>query len=208
MQLSLEPLQQAIIPVAAYTAIGDMPRLRQAVEAALTHKVPINTLKEVMVQLYAYAGFPRSLNALSTLMAIVDQRKQQGINDELGSDATPSSTQEDSFTVDSKNQTKLAGQPVQGPLFDFAPTIDRFLKAHLFGDIFQRDNLSWANRELATLSALAALSGVNSQLKSHYQLSLNAGLTTEQLTDFIKVLAEQCNAEIAANAAQVLKEVH
>jgi 4-carboxymuconolactone decarboxylase len=74
------------------------------------------------------------------------------------------------------NQTKLSGGPVQGPLFDFAPAIDEYLKTHLFGDIFERDNLDWQSRELATVGMLAALPGVESQLQAHIRISMNVGL--------------------------------
>jgi 4-carboxymuconolactone decarboxylase len=68
------------------------------------------------------------------------------------------------------NQTKLAGAPVTGPQFEFAPAIDEYLKDHLFGDIFARDNLDWQSRELATVAALAAMSGVESQMQFHLGL--------------------------------------
>jgi hypothetical protein len=45
------------------------------------------------------------------------------------------------------------GVPVRGPLFDFAPAIDEYLKTHLFGDIFERDSVDWQSRELATAAA-------------------------------------------------------
>jgi hypothetical protein len=38
------------------------------------------------------------------------------------------------------------GVPVRGPLFDFAPAIDEYLKTHLFGDIFERDSVDWQSR--------------------------------------------------------------
>lgn len=62
-------------------------------------------------------------------------------------------------------------------MFDFAPAIDRFLKAHLFGDVFSRDNLDWRSREVATIAALATLTGTESQLRSHFSIGLNTGLT-------------------------------
>lgn len=31
----------------------------------------------MLVQLYAYAGFPRSLNALNNLMAVLEERKKR-----------------------------------------------------------------------------------------------------------------------------------
>ncbi|WP_246559275.1 carboxymuconolactone decarboxylase family protein [Citrifermentans pelophilum] len=61
-------------------------------------------------------------------------------------------------------QTKLVGKPVTGAIYSFAPAIDQFLKGHLFGDIFGRDNLDFQSREIATISALASMEGVNPQL--------------------------------------------
>jgi len=65
---SLSKRQAAIPPIAAFMAIGDMPRLRSALNAGLT----VNETREVLVHLYAYAGFPRSLNALNALMKVLD----------------------------------------------------------------------------------------------------------------------------------------
>lgn len=67
--------------------------------------------------------------------------------------------------VGTANQARISGAPVKGPLFDFAPIIDQFLQTYLFGDIFERDNLDWQSRELATVGALAATPGVESQLR-------------------------------------------
>lgn len=64
-------------------------------------------------------------------------------------------------------QTRLSGHPVEGGIMSFAPAIDYCLKAHLFGDLFGRDNLDEASREIATLSALSALDGTAGQIKSH-----------------------------------------
>lgn len=207
MQHVLNDKQRAVIPVAAFSANGDRMRLDVALNEGLDAGLTINELKEILVQLYAYAGFPRSLNALGALMRVLEQRSQKGINDEAGKAASPIPDGWNNLEGGTDNQTRLVGQPVSGPLFEFAPVIDRFLKSHLFGDIFQRDVLDWQTRELATISALAALSGVNSQLKSHYSMSLQTGLTTEQLWDFVEVLKLKCGTDIAANASTVLLEV-
>jgi 4-carboxymuconolactone decarboxylase len=45
-------------------------------------------------------------------------------------------TGDELVAVGTANQTKISGAPVHGPLFDFAPVINRYLQAHLFGDIF------------------------------------------------------------------------
>lgn len=206
MQNPLTHQQQAMIPIAAFTACGDMNRLTLALNDGLDAGLTVNEIKEILVQLHAYCGFPRSLNALGCFMSVINDRQARGIVDEEGKTATPPMENWDSLTAGTENQTRLVGQTVSGPLFDFAPAIDVYLKAHLFGDIFQRDVLDWSARELATISALAAIPGAESQLKSHYAISRNNGITPEQFHAFVAVLAEKCTPDIATNARTVLAQ--
>lgn len=99
------------------------------------------------------------------------------------------------------------GQPVEGPLFDFAPAIDQFLKAHLFGDIFQRGILEWSERELATVAGLANISGVENQLQAHYAISMHNGITPGQLRELVTELKTCCGPDVAQNAENTLEQV-
>src|SRR5689334_9527009 len=157
--------------IAAFTAAGDLNRLTTALNRGLDAGVTVNQIKEVLVQMYAYAGFPRALNAIGTFMTVVEKR---GNTDELGPEATPLPAGTDILELGTRNQTELSGAPVTGPMFEFAPAIDQYLKTHLFGDIFARDNLDWPSREVATIAALATLTGTESQLRSHFGIGLNA----------------------------------
>ncbi|WP_345857330.1 carboxymuconolactone decarboxylase family protein [Shewanella algae] len=202
-----EPLtsrQQAIVPIAAFAAEGNLAKLDTALEQGLDAGLTINDTKEILVQVYAYAGFPRSLNALGTLMSVVETRKARGVTDEIGKlPSHPLPKGDALLSTGTANQTQLAGGVVQGPLFDFAPAIDEFLKTHLFGDIFSRDNLSWLDREIATLAMLAVLPGAEPQLQAHIAIAMNLGLTPEQLTSVItglKQLVNQASAERAQTA--------
>lgn len=206
MQSALTLRQQAMIPIAALTACGDMEKLAVALNDGLDGGLSVNEIKEVLIQLYAYCGFPRSLNGLGCFMTVVNARNAAGMKDEEGTVATLPPADWNSLAAGTLTQTELVGRPVSGPLFEFAPAIDTYLKAHLFGDIFQRDVLDWAARELATISALAAIPGAESQLKSHFAISLNNGITPEQLHAFVAVLAVKCPAEIATNANTVLAQ--
>ena len=69
--------QQAIIPIAAFTADGDMDRLKPALNKGLDDGLTVNEIKEVLVHLYAYTGFPRSLNALSAFMETVGKTQAE-----------------------------------------------------------------------------------------------------------------------------------
>ena len=65
MQYQLDARQQAIIPIVAFTATGQMEKLDVALNAGLDAGLTLSEVKEILLQLYAYCGFPRSLNGLS-----------------------------------------------------------------------------------------------------------------------------------------------
>lgn len=204
---TLSRKQQAIPLIAAFMATSDMPNLNAALDQGLDAGLTISETREMLVQLYAYVGFPRSLNALNELMTVVQARKQRGIDDAPGrepSQAIP--TGDDLLAAGTANQTKISGGPVKGPVFEFAPVINRFLQTHLFGDIFERDNLDWQSRELATVGALAATPGVESQLRSHMLASLRVGLGAAQLREVIAVLKAHGDAQTAERANTALTQ--
>ncbi|SEN82773.1 Uncharacterized conserved protein YurZ, alkylhydroperoxidase/carboxymuconolactone decarboxylase family [Duganella sp. CF517] len=203
----LSAKQQAIGPIAAFASTGDLVRLASALDSGLDAGLSVGDCKEILVQMYAYAGFPRSLNALGVLMKTVDTRKRRGINDPEGDGPGPVPVGDALLAAGTANQTKLTGAPVKGPVFDFAPAIDQYLKTHLFGDIFARNNLDWQSRELATVAALAAMNGVEPQLLSHVRVSLYQGLTPPQLRQFADVLAERVGHEAAARARAALDQL-
>ncbi|OZG41425.1 4-carboxymuconolactone decarboxylase [Aeromonas sp. A35_P] len=199
--------EAAIIPIAAFTANGDMSRLTISLSEGLAAGLTVNEIKEILTQLYAYAGFPRSLNALGTFMGLLAERQQRGVQDAEGPGASALATDKSSLELGTENQTRLVGQPVSGPLFDFAPQIDAYLKSHLFGDIFARDLLSWKERELATIAALTNIPGVNGQLQAHYRISLHNGITAPALARFVAIVRQACGKTVADNAAVVLATV-
>jgi 4-carboxymuconolactone decarboxylase len=136
-------------------------------------------------------------------MKLVDERRKNGMVDAAGREPSrPVPTGDALLAVGTANQTTISGAPVKGPVFDFAPAINQFLQAHLFGAIFERDNLDWQSRELATVGALAAAPGLEAQLKSHMNASLNVGLTRAQLRQVVDVLRKGGDAG-AANRAGV-----
>ncbi len=204
---SLNAQQQSVVVIAALSANGDLESLKPALAEGLDKGLTVNEIKEVLIQIYAYAGFPRSLNALGTFMSVVEERRGRGITDPAGKEPGPMPTDKSSLEFGTDNQTRVVGQPVTGALYEFAPAIDQFLKAHLFGDIFQRDNLDWQTRELATIAALASIKGLNPQLQGHFAIGMNTGLTPAQLEAAVAVLGNRVGREVGDNAGAVLKAV-
>lgn len=207
---ALSQKQQCIIPIAAFTADGDIERLTPALSKGLDAGLTVNEIKEVLVHLYAYTGFPRSLNALSAFMGVVDERKAKGIEDAMGKEASPVPPDFDRDEYGAKVRATLAGREkdISGANWQlFSPTIDTFLKEHLFADIFVRDVISHKDRELATIAALANMTGTEGQLGFHLGAAMNTGLTEAQMNDFIFVLDNTVGKAQAESAQKILASV-
>jgi 4-carboxymuconolactone decarboxylase len=204
---ALSPKQQGIVTISAFTANGDMEKLKTALNEGLDAGLTVNEIKETLVQLYAYAGFPRSLNGINTFIGVMEDREQKGIKDELGKEPSPMPANKSSIELGTEIQTRLVGAPATGKYIAFAPAIDRFLKGHLFGDIFGRDNLDFQSREIATISALASMVGVNAQLQSHFNVGFNVGLSQAQMRGLISVIESRVGKKEADNASAILGKV-
>lgn len=205
---TLSKKQQAIVPIASLTAKGDIPRLKEAVAEGLDARLTKSEIKEVMTHLYAYVGFPRSLNALTAFMDVDTNRQAAGIADAEDAEPSPLPADKSALELGTATQTRLSGAPVKGGVMAFAPAIDYYLKAHLFGDIFGRDNLEEADREVATLSALASTDGTAAQFRSHVRIATNAGVTDGQLWHIVRILKDKVGTREAWRADQVLSDIY
>jgi alkylhydroperoxidase/carboxymuconolactone decarboxylase family protein YurZ len=206
----LSAKQQGIVPIAAFTAIGDLEMLRAALHEGLDAGLTVNEVKEILIQMNAYAGFPRSLNGIYTFMEVMDERQARGIEDEPGREASALPTNMDKDEYGERVRAMLAGQETIPPPSGyqlFAPVIDTFVKEHVFADIFARDILEYQSRELATVSALASMAGTAEQLRFHLGGAMNAGLTEAQMKDFIAVLESKVGKKEAKDAQEILGEV-
>ncbi len=203
---ALTQKQQSIIEISSHTACGRLENLKEALGGGLNAGLTVSEIREVLVQLYAYTGFPRSLNGINTFMAVMDERRSQGIKDEEGKEASPEPADWDRDAYGAQVRARLGGRdtiPEPSGYQLFAPVIDRFLKEHLFADIFVRDNLDHQSRELATIAALGSMQGLGVQLKFHLNAALNTGLNEAQLREFILVLKD-CAGESEVSEAEAI----
>ena len=199
-QLSFTTEQAAwMSAIACDEAKGDLVALESAIHNGLEAELTVSQIKEALSQLYAYTGFPRSLNALGVLQRVIGDRQAKGVKVIMGEDASPLSDDYDALKEGTRVQTQLTGKPFN---YEFAPATDYYLKAHLFGDIFARDNLTYADRELVTVSALSGLEGVEPQLKAHIAGARNMGVSEEQLQGIVVALAAN---DLLAEAGRMAK---
>jgi quercetin dioxygenase-like cupin family protein/alkylhydroperoxidase/carboxymuconolactone decarboxylase family protein YurZ len=185
---TLTERQKGLAACACLMAQGDMVRLEPAVREALDNSVTINELKEAFSQLYAYTGFPRSLNALGVLSKVLENRQPKWQEGKPWTRPAEWDDARKAYELGKKNQTQLSGRPFN---YDFCPQDDYYLKSHLFGDIFAGDQLSNADREIVTVAALSGIEGVAPQLAAHKAGSVNMGNKRELVDELCDWLAKE-----------------
>ncbi len=207
---SLTEKQKSIIVMSIFTTNGDLVRLKKALIRGLDAGLTVSEISEVLIQLYAYTGFPRSLNAIHCFMSLLNERRAAGMTDVQGREPTPMPDDLDRDAYGARTRATLSGRDTVPPPSGyqlFAPAIDSFLKEHLFADIFYRDNLDWQSRELATISALSAMSGTAGQLRFHLNAAMNMGLTEAQMRAFVDVVAGELGRDWARQTEEVLDNI-
>lgn len=198
---TLNTHQVSLGSIAALTAVGDLKQLKTELNKGLDGGLTINEIKESLVQLYAYCGFPRSLNALNTFMEVLSDRKKKGISDKAGKDDAIETDRSGRYEQGRKVLEQLTKLPQARPapgFGEFAPRIDAFLKEHLFADVFASSILNHRQREFVTISALSAMTGVEAQLQSHITMGKNTGITDAELISLSNVI-EKCINRTQAN---------
>jgi len=176
---TLTERQKGLAACACLMAQGNLERLEPVVRQALDNGVTINEVKEAFSQLYAYTGFPRSLNALGVLNKVLENRSKNWQEGKPWMRPAEWDNTRKAYELGTKNQTQLSGSPFD---YTFCPQDDYYLKAHLFGDIFAGDQLTNADREIVTVAALSGLEGVAPQLTAHKKGAVNMG-NPQELVD-------------------------
>ena len=202
--------EQAIVVIASYTGKGDLEHLKPALAEALEAGMTINEINEVLIHAYAYCGFPRSLRAIQTFMQVVDERRANGMNDPVGRKASAIKDSNSRYERGRDVLAEISGVPIDAPKAGyavFAPTIERFLKEHLFADLFERDLLTYRERELATVSILAGVGGVEPMAVGHISICLHLGITAEQISALLNIVEMNLGKTYSEPLRRVLNQL-
>ena len=92
-------------------------------------------------------------------------------------------------------------------LKDIAPDLARYTIEFPFGDVYSRGVLSLKEREIVTVSALAALGNAQPQLKVHIHGALNVGCTRQEIVEIMIQMAVYAGFPAALNGVFAAKEV-
>jgi 4-carboxymuconolactone decarboxylase len=93
------------------------------------------------------------------------------------------------------------GQRALEALKEFSPDLARYIVEFPFGDVYSRSELTLRQREIVTVSALAALGYASTQLKLHIHGALNVGISRKEIVEIVIQIAVYAGFPAAMNAA-------
>lgn len=185
------------------------------VEGALRAGATETEIEELLLQMTVYAGYPKTLAAVTAAQQILVDLKQRGIPAASPQPDLASRQQAESNEVryrrglEALNQiSKASGEAVVNSFEDIAPDLGRYILEFSYGDVFSRPNLDLKTRELATVAALTGLNTTASELplKVHINGALNVGANRQEIVEaimhmipyvgFVKVQQAMALAEI------------
>lgn len=178
---SLDTRMRELITITILSTLNTLPQLKAHVQGGLNVGCSAIEIREAVYQCAPFIGFPKTLNAISTMNEVFTQN---GITLPLDEQGT--------ITDDSERYEK--GLEIQSPLYgteiadryewlpgEFAQAVPRFLTELCFGDFNIRKGLDGKTRELLTVVCLTALGGAETQVRSHVMGALKAGNTREEI---------------------------
>lgn len=206
---ALENKAKEIVAISSLIAQGALPQLKVHLQGALNTGNTINEVKEIILQMSVYCGFPKCINAMNALKEVLKERETKGIIDKEGKTSSDN-TGIDKYALGSEclailkaDQEQILKENYQG----LSPELVKFTIEYGYGDIYSRDNLSKKSRQLATISALATLGNVPAQLKFHIDAGLHIGLTIDEIKEIMLLMTVYAGFPSAINGTAILKEV-
>jgi 4-carboxymuconolactone decarboxylase len=206
----LDLKSKEIAVVASLTAMGTAnPQLKVHINGALNTGSSINEVKEVILQMAVYSGFPSCINGMNALKEVLKEREDHGIKDKIGNPATDT-VPTNRLKLGEQELSKLdslQGERLRNAFNDFSPELVKLTLEFGYADIFSRDNLDPKYRQIATIAALTALGNAQPQLKFHINAGLNIGLTVENIREIMLLMTVYAGFPSAVNGTNILKEV-
>ncbi len=176
---ALEPGILGLALAGAATAAGRRDVMRAVLKILLRRGLDPERIREALLQTYLFAGYPRAINALAELRALLPEPPQPPVVD-LGADI-------------GEDRAWLArGQAlcrrVYGTAYDrllmamarISPDLGRWMVVEGYGKVLSRPALDAKTRELAAVAALVTLD-VPDQLRAHLRGAFLVGASRAEI---------------------------
>jgi 4-carboxymuconolactone decarboxylase len=191
----LAPRDRSLVTVATLVATGKAAQTGSHVRRALDNGVKPEEIGELITHLAFYTGWPNAMSAVTEVKEVFEER---GIGPVAGSEGARISLEAGAeATRRATVETNVA--PTAAALADLTNRV-------LFGDLWQRPDLSARDRSLVTMAALVA-TGQPDQLPFHANRAMDNGLSRAEASEVVTHVAFYAGWPRAMSAVPVLKQV-
>lgn len=205
----LDNKSKEVAAVASLIAQRAIPEMKVHFNGALNSGCTITEVKELVLHLSAYTGFPKTICAMNTLKEVLAERKAEGINDKQGEE-TITQDSLSRYEKGSKYLSRLDSEQeklLKETYDNFSPQLVRFVIEYGYGDIYSRETLDEKSRQIATVAALTTLGNAPSQLSFHIRAGLNVGLTADEIKEVMLLMSVYAGFPASINGMNTLKEI-
>jgi 4-carboxymuconolactone decarboxylase len=180
----LSPRDRSLITIAVTQALYAADQVRTHVGRGLDNGLTQAEIAELIAHVLVYSGFPTGVNAARAASEVFEER---------GLPAVPASTP--------RNREPVV-PPAYPNSFPATPYLAALLNDFVYGELWERPDLSKRDRSLATIAVAQAM-GASSELRSHLGRGLDNGVTQEEIAEVITHVAFYSGIPSAMNAARV-----
>ena len=191
----LAPRDRSLITVATLVATGRTAQIGGHVGRALDNGVKPGEIGELITQLAFYSGWPNAISAVGEAKKVFDERK-------IGPVANSGAER---IALEAAAEAARA-DTVSSTVAPTAPELAALTNRVLFGDLWQRPDMSARDRSLVTMAALIAI-GQPEQLPFHANRAMDNGLTRAEAAEIPAHLGFYAGWPRAMSAVPVLEKV-
>ncbi|MBY5645907.1 carboxymuconolactone decarboxylase family protein [Rhizobium leguminosarum] len=191
----LSPRDRSLVTVATLVATGKSAQTGGHVRRALDNGLKPDEIGEVITHLAFYTGWPNAMSAVTETKKVFNER---GIGPVLSSEA-------DRIELEAAAEAARTAT-VDANVAPTAPALADLTNRTLFGDLWQRPDLSARDRSLVTMTALIAI-GQSEQLPFHANRAMDNGLSSSEVSEVVTHVAFYAGWPRAMSAVPVLKTV-
>ena len=196
--------QREMITCVTLATMQTLPQLKAHAGAALNVGVTPLELREAMYLTAPFIGFPKMLNAVST---VNEMFKERGISLPLENQTTV--TEDNRHEQGAAIQDKLYHGGISGVLSGIPGNLDedvsRFLTDYFFGEIYTRGTLDIPTKELLGYCILTTLEA-ESQLQSHFHGNIKAGNSPQTVASAVIQTLPYIGFPAAIKALRIIKQ--
>lgn len=191
----LSPRDRSLVTVATLVSTGKVAQTGSHVRRALDNGVKPEEIGELITQLAFYSGWPNAMSAVAETKKVFEEREIGAV---VNSDAAQ-------IELEAAAEAARA-TTVNTNVAPTAPALADLTNRVLFGDLWQRPDLSARDRSLVTMAALVAI-GQPEQLPFHANRAMDNGLTRAEASEVVTHVAFYAGWPRAMSAVPVLQRV-